>query len=411
MTMSSSSSSSRRMGLRKSPRQTKSKQRNAGADTPIPLMPLKSHSSSAITHIKKPMRPLTAYHIFFQIEREYIIQTCDGPVAENLIHEEKYCLPNVPRRYECTRLPPDWYFGPGKRKKRKHRKSHGKIGFLELSHAISKRWATLDRTDPETKRYVAGVAARELDDYRREVKEYKRLTTGTVDSNPCNVTALSAAAVGAMISPSVSPKPEATYHPTDVPSSSLLPHFQEPMQLTLTEMPESVLSLEHDFAVDEEGIGYSICSVSNDGHCIPYPNQTLSSDESNVIDEKMPETVLSLDPEQDYAVCEKEIDYCICSVSNGRHCIPSPSRTLISDESNVIDEKIPETVLSLDPEQDFAVGEDEIDYSICSVSNNGHYIPSPGPALSSGNIIDGTICDPLFEYDQEPMSKRCVSPR
>lgn len=62
--------------------------------------------------------------------------------------------------------------------------------------------------------------------------------------------------------------------------------------------------------------------------------------------------------------------------------------------------------------------EDEIDYSICSVSNNGHYIPSP-PALSSNksNMIhpDGTICDPLFELEdgyscQQHLDKRCVSP-
>ena len=31
---------------------------------------------------KKPMRPLTAYHIFFQIEREYIIQTTAGENAD-----------------------------------------------------------------------------------------------------------------------------------------------------------------------------------------------------------------------------------------------------------------------------------------------------------------------------------------
>jgi len=63
--------------------------------------------------------------------------------------------------------------------------------------------------------------------------------------------------------------------------------------------------------------------------------------------------------------------------------------------------------------------EDEIDYSICSVSNNGHYIPSPGPAMSSNrsNMIhsDGTICDPLFELEneysfQQSVEKRCVSP-
>ena len=63
--------------------------------------------------------------------------------------------------------------------------------------------------------------------------------------------------------------------------------------------------------------------------------------------------------------------------------------------------------------------EDEIDYSICSVSNNGHYIPCRGPALSCDKINmidpDETICDPLFELDdglslQQSTDKRCVSP-
>mmetsp|Transcript_41826 Transcript_41826/g.71559 ORF Transcript_41826/g.71559 Transcript_41826/m.71559 type:complete len:145 (+) Transcript_41826:2-436(+) len=85
----------------------------------------------------------------------------------------------------------------------------------------------------------------------------------------------------------------------------------------------------------------------------------------------------------------------------------------------------PESILSLD--QDFATFSsscdvDEIDYSICSVNNNGHYIPSPGPVLKSNESEmihpDGTICDPLFELDngfnfnpqQQTVAKRCVSP-
>ena len=69
----------------------------------------------------------------------------------------------------------DWYAGPGKRRKRKHRKSHGVIGFHELSRMISARWATLDVTDRETKAYVTSIAARELEGYKSEMKEYNRL--------------------------------------------------------------------------------------------------------------------------------------------------------------------------------------------------------------------------------------------
>lgn len=124
---------------------------------------------------KKPMRPLTAYHIFFQIEREYVIQSTAGPDADSTIHDNKIYHPNVPRRYRDVRLSIDWYAGPGKRKKRKHRKGHGKIGFLELSKVISERWARLDIVDPETKSFVKKIAQSEIEEYYREVKEYKEM--------------------------------------------------------------------------------------------------------------------------------------------------------------------------------------------------------------------------------------------
>ena len=89
--------------------------------------------------LKKPKRPLTAYHIFFQIEREFIIQTMAGEDADKSIHQGKIFFRDVPNRYINIKLSPDWYFGPGKRAKRKHRKQHGKIGFLELSRLITSR--------------------------------------------------------------------------------------------------------------------------------------------------------------------------------------------------------------------------------------------------------------------------------
>jgi len=227
---------------------------------------------------------------------------------------------DVPRRYRCIKLLPDWYAGPGKRRKRKHRKSHGKIGFLELSRVISKRWATLTTTDPETKRFVAAIAARELNEYKLEMKHYKKLEQ-TMGPRPADVSAAATDAVGTrtVISPGGSP----TIRPMEVSSSSLpsmMPQLRQPTQFALAETAELVVSLTQNFAA----------SASSSS-------------------------------------------------------------------------------------------EDEIDYSICSVSNNGHYIPSPGPASSFNrsfnNTIqtDGTICDPLFELDdgfsfQQSAEKRCVSP-
>eukprot|EP00574_Skeletonema_japonicum_P005590 CAMPEP_0201727988 /NCGR_PEP_ID=MMETSP0593-20130828/14418_1 /ASSEMBLY_ACC=CAM_ASM_000672 /TAXON_ID=267983 /ORGANISM="Skeletonema japonicum, Strain CCMP2506" /LENGTH=138 /DNA_ID=CAMNT_0048219961 /DNA_START=109 /DNA_END=521 /DNA_ORIENTATION=- len=99
----------------------------------VPPPTLSATTARDLDFPKKPMRPLTAYHIYFQIEREFIIQTLSGEDADKSIFEGKNCLNDVPKRYINTKLSPDWYLGPGKRAKRKHRKQHGKIGFLELS--------------------------------------------------------------------------------------------------------------------------------------------------------------------------------------------------------------------------------------------------------------------------------------
>ncbi len=132
---------------------------------------ISSHKTRKI--LKKPKRPLTAYHIYFQIEREFIIQTMAGEDADKSIHEGKIFFHDVPKRYINIKLSPDWYFGPGKRAKRKHRKQHGKIGFLELSRVITSRWAKLEETDPDIKQFVSKLAKQEYEEYKRELKGYR----------------------------------------------------------------------------------------------------------------------------------------------------------------------------------------------------------------------------------------------
>jgi IS1 family transposase len=91
------------------------------------------------------------------------------------MNDNKIYLDYVPERYRNIKLSPQWYFGPGKRQKRKHRKQHGKFGFMELSRMISERWAKLEESDPEVKKFVHKVAKQELEEYQREMKTYKEL--------------------------------------------------------------------------------------------------------------------------------------------------------------------------------------------------------------------------------------------
>jgi hypothetical protein len=148
----------------------------AAAPPPLPLTSVTPIRPAVDVEMpKKPLRPLTAYHTFLQIEREYIVQTMDGEDSDKSLHDDKVYLDYVPERYRQIKLSPEWYFGPGKRrKKRRHRKGHGKVGFLELSQMISSRWAKLDETHPDIKTFVQKIADQELAEYRRDMEVYKR---------------------------------------------------------------------------------------------------------------------------------------------------------------------------------------------------------------------------------------------
>ena len=125
--------------------------------------------------------------LFFQLEREYILQTPSDSDAEtpqaaakpDARRIGKDIDEDMPSRYQLIHLNDEWYMSAsGKRSsknqpKRKHRKTHGKIGFLELSSVISKRWHNLQELDAETKSYVAKVAARLLEEYKRDMAAFK----------------------------------------------------------------------------------------------------------------------------------------------------------------------------------------------------------------------------------------------
>jgi hypothetical protein len=152
---------------------TVSSNTHQSAPPPPPITPIQGADEANIP--TKPMRPLTAYHIYLQIEKEFIVQTMDGDEADKSMHDNKVYLDYVPERYRQIKLSPDWYFGPGKRQtKRKHRKGHGKVGFQELSRMIASRWAKLEETNPDIKRFVKKIADQELAEYRRDMAVYNR---------------------------------------------------------------------------------------------------------------------------------------------------------------------------------------------------------------------------------------------
>lgn len=80
----------------------------------------------------KPSRPYTEYNIFFQLEREYILQVLLGlqpDVDARRVFDptrEDYVGPDLPARYRGIILLNDWHIpGKNRRRNRQHTKSHG----------------------------------------------------------------------------------------------------------------------------------------------------------------------------------------------------------------------------------------------------------------------------------------------
>ena len=73
-------------------------------------------------------------NIFFQLEREFILQSVLNvtPSVDTVFDSaaDDNIIPSLPQRYRDIILSDDWYIpGKAQRKKRSHRKSHGKISF------------------------------------------------------------------------------------------------------------------------------------------------------------------------------------------------------------------------------------------------------------------------------------------
>eukprot|EP00571_Detonula_confervacea_P000394 CAMPEP_0172313852 /NCGR_PEP_ID=MMETSP1058-20130122/21126_1 /TAXON_ID=83371 /ORGANISM="Detonula confervacea, Strain CCMP 353" /LENGTH=269 /DNA_ID=CAMNT_0013027575 /DNA_START=14 /DNA_END=823 /DNA_ORIENTATION=- len=140
--------------------------------------------------VQPPPRPYTEYNIFFQIERECVLQNLGvTPTlrAEEIfvISDTNYDGPDLPLRYEDVILPSDWYI-PGKahRKKRQHRATHGKISFTDLSKNIASSWRNIDG---ETKLFCAQVSDIGVQKYKREMQRHKSLTQEQSEPNSTKV--------------------------------------------------------------------------------------------------------------------------------------------------------------------------------------------------------------------------------
>ena len=114
----------------------------------------------------KPKAPLSAYNLYFQLERKRILDDQTDwngiPVTWAEIHE-----------VACTHK-------RNTGKKRVHRKSHGKIGFVELARTIGKRWKLLD---PESRRLLEEYNSVEKAEHLKSFNAWKARQVRTTDSS------------------------------------------------------------------------------------------------------------------------------------------------------------------------------------------------------------------------------------
>jgi len=130
------------------------------------------------TNLKPLPRPYTAYNIFFQLEREYILQH-DLNVTPKLCAEDvfdccdqNYEGPALPSRYQGIILRNDWHVpGKAQRNKRQHRASHRRISFIDLSKKVSSSWHSCEK---EVKLFCAHISDIGMMKYKRETHNYKK---------------------------------------------------------------------------------------------------------------------------------------------------------------------------------------------------------------------------------------------
>ena len=126
---------------------------------------------------QKPIRPYSDYNLFFQLEREYILQVRLG-VKPEVGHsgvfdpEDKYYQgPPLPSRYKDLVLPCDWYIpGKAQKRKRRQRKSHGNIRFNDLSNIIAKAWRDADDETRSFCEYLSDIGTLR---YKNATRAYK----------------------------------------------------------------------------------------------------------------------------------------------------------------------------------------------------------------------------------------------
>jgi HMG (high mobility group) box len=116
-------------------------------------------NSKIVAEEQAPLRALSAYNFFFRYERDRILNSTDDAVGSQL---------EFTQQMKDALLTSHW--NRDRSVKRRHRKSHGKISFAELSRRISQRWKDLPE---DQKTFFGEVSSQDWERYRKELEQRK----------------------------------------------------------------------------------------------------------------------------------------------------------------------------------------------------------------------------------------------